>query len=74
MLYQCMRDGAGPGNQFVIFHAGERVPNPLSSGSVRMPDAEVGSLFVLKASERTALALVVESTTEVSPGYRFRSE
>ena len=74
VLDQGMRDGVVPGNQFVIFHAGERVPNPLSSGTVRMPDEEVGSLFVLKASERTALALVVESTTEVSPGYRFRSE
>ncbi|NRA02376.1 MAG: LysM peptidoglycan-binding domain-containing protein [Myxococcales bacterium] len=73
LLDQGLSDGVVPGNQFVVFTEGKRVKNPLAWGSVRIPDAEIGSLFVLKAAEQTSLALVTDSTAEFSPGFRFRS-
>ena len=73
LLDQGRSHGVVPGNQFVIFREGKRVPNPLASGTVQMPDDEIGSLFVLRTGERTSLALVTNSTAELSAGFHFRS-
>lgn len=74
VLDQGLSEGVVAGNQFVIFRAGERVDNPDGWGKVRMPDAEIGSLFVLRAGEHTSVALVVESSSEVAAGVHFRSQ
>ena len=73
LLDQGLSDGVVPGNQFVIFREGKRVKNPLARGSVQMPDDELGSLFVLRAGERTSLALVTHAKSELAGGCRFRS-
>ena len=48
--------------------------DPQTFEKVLVPDDVIGGAFVLKVSEKTSLALVTRSRTEILIGDRFRSK
>ncbi len=73
LLDQGMREGVEPGRRFELFRAGREVRDPMTLTKVLVPDAIIGEAFVIRAADRTSLALVTKSTTELVVGDRFRT-
>jgi len=73
ILDQGMKGGVVPGRRLTVFRAGRPVRDPLSSNMMMVPDDIVGELFVVKASEKTSLALVTRSARELVIGDSFRN-
>lgn len=66
-------DGIAPGRRVELYRAGKEARDPLTYNKVLVPDYVVGQAFVIKASSRTSLALVLESRTDLLVGDRFRT-
>ncbi len=73
VLDQGTRSGVVPGRRLMVFRAGRQVRDPLSSNMLMVPDDVVGEVFVVKAGERTSLALVTRSERELVIGDSFRN-
>lgn len=67
-------DGVVRGRELVLYRGGRLVPEPLSGSRVMVPDDVLGRALVLKSDSHTALALVTQARTEITPGDRFRSQ
>ena len=61
------------GNEFVVYRPGPLRFASLEQRKVLTPDDVVGRALVLKATPRTAVALVTRARTEIHPGDRFRT-
>jgi hypothetical protein len=73
LLDRGTRDGVGPGRSFEIFRAGREVRDPATLNKVLVPDDVVGGLFIVRSSEKTSLALVTTSRSDVLIGDHFRT-
>lgn len=73
LLDRGTREGMVPGRRFELFRAARDVRDPVTLEEVLVPDDIVGGAFVVKVSEKTALALVTRSRTDIRIGDRFRS-
>jgi LysM domain len=73
VLDQGTQNGVVPGRRLQVFRAGRPVRDPLSSQMMMVPDDVVGEVFVVKASEKTSLALVTRSERELIVGDSFRN-
>ena len=56
-----------------MFRAGKEVVDPVTLGRVLVPDDVIGHMFVLRASERTSVALVQTANRPVRVGDHFRA-
>jgi hypothetical protein len=73
ILDQGEEAGVVAGRRFDIYRSGREVRDPLTLSRVMVPDDVIGEAFVIKASDKTSLALVTEATTDVVIGDRFRA-
>jgi hypothetical protein len=67
------RDGVTSGRRFDLFRPGREARDPATLTKVLVPDDVIGGLFVMRASEKTSLALITRSRTDVIIGDHFRS-
>lgn len=68
-----MRDGVNSGSEFQVFRAGKEVTDPVTLSRVLVPDDVIGQMFVLRASDRTSVALVQTANRPVKVGDHFRT-
>jgi hypothetical protein len=73
ILNQGSKGGLVPGRRLVAFRAGREVADPLTSNPLLVPDDVVGELFVVKASEKTSLALITRVERDMIVGDSFRA-
>jgi len=73
ILNQGSKGGVVPGRRLVAFRAGREVADPLTDNPLLVPDDVVGELFVVKASEKTSLALITRAERDVIVGDSFRA-
>ncbi len=66
--------GIKPGRRFEIFRAGREVRDPVTLTKVLVPDDVIGEAFVVKASDKTSLALVTRSETDLLIGDHYRTK
>ncbi len=67
------RHGVNSGSELEVFRAGKEVVDPVTLGRVLVPDDVIGQMFVLRASERTSIALVRTANRPVRVGDHFRA-
>jgi len=73
ILDQGTKSGVVPGRRLVAYRAGREVRDPLTSEKLMVPDDVIGELFVVKASEKTSLALVTRADRDLLIGDSFRN-
>jgi hypothetical protein len=66
-------DGLISGNELVVYRGGRLVTDPLTTAKLLQPDDVLGRLFVLKTTPKTAVAVVIRTRSEISPGDHFRT-
>jgi len=60
-----MQHGLELGHVLGIWQAGEKIPDRIEGGSVRLPDEPAGTLMVFKTYPRISYALIMEATTDI---------
>jgi hypothetical protein len=73
ILDQGTKGGVVPGRRLTAYRAGREVRDPLSHEMLLVPDDVIGELFVVKASEKTSLALVTRADRDLIVGDNFRN-
>ncbi len=73
ILDQGTAAGVVPGRRLVAYRAGREVRDPLTEDKLLVPDDIVGELFVVKASEKTSLAMVMRADRDLIVGDNFRN-
>lgn len=73
VLDQGTDEGVLTGHEFQVFRSGKLVHDPLNSARVLAPDDIIGSLFVVRSTPHTALALIMAARTEIEPGDHYRT-
>jgi hypothetical protein len=67
------KHGVNSGAEFQVYRAGKEVTDPVTLGRVLVPDDVIGQMFVLRASDRTSVALVQTANREIRVGDHFRT-
>lgn len=67
------RHGVNSGSELEVYRAGKEVLDPVTLGRVLVPDDVIGQVFVLRASDRTSVALVQTANRPVRVGDHFRA-
>ena len=68
-----VRHGVNSGAELEVYRAGKEVVDPVTLGRVLVPDDVIGQMFVLRASDRTSVALVQTADRPVRVGDHFRA-
>jgi hypothetical protein len=67
------KQGMVAGRRLVVFRPSKEVRDPLTKEMLMVPDDVIGDLFVVKAGEKTSLALVMKSERDLHVGDSFRN-
>jgi quercetin dioxygenase-like cupin family protein len=65
--------GVNSGSELEVYRAGKEVSDPVTLSRVLVPDDVIGRMFVLRASDRTSVALVQSANRPVRVGDHFRT-
>jgi hypothetical protein len=65
VLNRGMQHGLELGHVLGIWQTGEKIPDRIEGGSVRLPDEPAGTLMVFKTYPRISYALIMEATTDI---------
>jgi len=65
VLNRGARDGLAVGDVLTVFQSGEKVPDRVKGGSVRLPDEAAGTIMVFKVYRGIGYALVMEATLPI---------
>ena len=65
VLNRGTKHGLEVGHVLGIWQAGEKIPDRIEGGSVRLPDEPAGTLMVFKTYPRISYALIMEATTDI---------
>ena len=59
------RDGLAVGDVLTVFQTGQKVPDRIKGGSVRLPDEAAGTIMIFKVYRGIGYALVMEATQAI---------
>ena len=65
VLNRGARDGLAVGDVLTVFQTGQKVPDRIKGGSVRLPDEPAGTVMVFKVYRGIGYALVMEATQAI---------
>ncbi|WP_227367745.1 peptidoglycan-binding protein [Halomonas sp. M20] len=67
------RDGLAPGNVLAVEQLGEKVVDPVTDQTLRLPGEDAGLLMVFHAYERLSYALVMQASRSLAVGDRVHA-